>query len=97
MTKRKNYDAVMSKKIPDDKLSITQLKSLLNFKKRKNDPKFSHMKKDQLKNLWLEWKHRSDTPPTSETRLSTSVSFCSGTTDNAAATKLASMCEVEEV
>ena len=55
------------------------------------------MKKDQLKNLWLEWKHRSDTPPTSETRLSTSVSFCSGTTDIAAATKLASMCEVEEV
>ncbi len=63
MVKKENYDAIISKNIPDEKLSTTQLRSLLNYKKRKNDVKFSHMKKDQLKSLWLEWKHSLDTAP----------------------------------
>ena len=62
MVKKKNYNVIKAKNIPDEKLSIIQLRSLLNYKKRKNDVKFSHMKKDQLKSMWLEWKHRLGTP-----------------------------------
>ena len=73
MVKKENYDAIISKNIPGKKLSTTQLRSLLNYKKRKNDTKFSHMKKDQLKSLWLEWKHRLDTPPSCQFNLFMSV------------------------
>ena len=46
---RKNkFNEIMAKNIPDDKLTITQLKTLLAFKKRKDDPKFSHLNKQQL-------------------------------------------------
>ena len=57
--KKRRYDDVMSKNIEDDKLTITQLKSLLAFKKRKTDSPFHSFNKKKLLHLWKEWKHRA--------------------------------------
>ena len=52
------YDLIVAKNIPDKKLTITQLKSLFAFKKRKADKTISSLPKHDLLQLWKEWKHQ---------------------------------------
>ena len=74
--KRKvKYDMIIAKNIPDDKLTITQLKSLLAFKKRKTDTPFTSLPKNDLLQLWKEWKHRIMQQPFEESDLTQSVTI----------------------
>ena len=50
--------------IDDEKLNVTQLKIFLTMKKRKTDKAFSSLKKNELLNLWKEWKGRVIEEPT---------------------------------
>ena len=54
-------------------MNITQLKTLLAFKKRKDDKRFSHLKKAELLLLWKEWKHRHMEVPAFENEIVQSV------------------------
>ena len=56
--KKLKYDEVMALKLPNKKLTGTQLKCLLAVLKRKTDKPFSGLKKTQLLQLWREWKVR---------------------------------------
>ena len=48
----------MSKNIDINKLTITQLRTLLAFKKRKSDSAFTSLNKNDLLQLWKEWRYR---------------------------------------
>ena len=61
--KKEKHDENVAKNIPDEKLTITQLKSLLAFKKRKENKRFSIKPKTELLALWKEWKHRITQAP----------------------------------
>ena len=52
---------------------MIQVKTLLAFKKRKNDKGFSHLKKGDLLTLWTEWKHRQVQDPAFNTPIAQSV------------------------
>jgi hypothetical protein len=56
--RRKKYDDVMKLGIDDEKLTGTQLRVLLNMKKRKTDNPITSLKKKELFTLWKEWKAR---------------------------------------
>ena len=62
--KKKKYDEVIAMNIDDEKLNVTQSKILLMMKKRKTDKAFSSLKKNELLNLWKEWKGRVIEEPT---------------------------------
>ena len=67
------HDSLILQNIPDEKLTMMQLKTLLAFKKRKNDKGFSHLKKGDLLTLWTEWKHRQVQEPAFNTPIVQSV------------------------
>ena len=87
----------MSKNIPDDILSTRTGPIMLNSKKRKNDPSLSHRKRDQLKNLWLEWKYKPDTQANFENKFRASISLPLETTAAEAEPKLISVPEIEDI
>ena len=57
----------------DTKLTAAQLKSLLAMKKRKTDKSISTLKKNQMLELWQEWKARPIETPEYENELLLSV------------------------
>ena len=48
----------MSKNIDINKLTMTQLRTLLAFKKQKTDSAFTSLNKNELLQLWKEWRYR---------------------------------------
>ena len=63
--RKRKYDKIQAemrdKNIPLSQLTLSQLKQLCNYKKRKDDKvSISKLKRDELQQLWLVWKDRSD-------------------------------------
>ena len=56
--RKRKHDEIMSKNIDINKLTITQLRTLLAFKKRKSDSAFTSLNKNDLLQLWKEWRYR---------------------------------------
>ena len=79
--KKKKHDEIVVKNIPDEKLTITQLKSLLAFKKRKSDKTFSSLPKSDLLALWKEWKHRTIESPFCDNDVIQSVAVATNIND----------------
>ena len=51
---------IETKNLPIEKLSMSQLKTLCSYKKRKGDISISKLKRDELLPLWLLWKDRPE-------------------------------------
>ena len=64
MERKRKFDELQaqieSKNLPIEKLSMSQLKTLCSFKKRKGDISISKLKRDELLPLWLSWKDRPE-------------------------------------
>ena len=62
--RKRNFDKVKSQiennNVPTEKLSLSQLKILCSYKKRKGDITISKLKRDELLPLWLSWKDRPE-------------------------------------
>ena len=63
--RKRKYDKIQAeihnKNIPISQLTLTQLRQLCNYKKRKDDRvSITKLKRDELQQLWLLWKDRCD-------------------------------------
>ena len=85
--KKRKYDEVMNLNITDEnKLTGSQLRALLNMKKRKTDKTISALKKKDMLLLWREWKSRPLESPQFENEIVHSINGISSddvtTTEN---------------